>query len=306
MKRMLMAAAAALCLAGGLKAQSTAEEFHARYNSLTQTVGAAGLGVETLLNKWAKAFPDDNNMFQARFLFYFTKSQSSSVQARSENRYLGMQPLLNLKDSLGTPVYYFQVTSYDDELFGQAIKEIDRAIQSKPNDLDLRFAKISALIGYEKDSPDMACSELKSLMDYNGIEHPKWSYADSTVTGEYFSAAMQDYCFTFFKYATPASYKAFKELSEKMNQYEPDNSLFLDNLGTYYFVCENDCKTALKYYTRVLKKNPDDLTAIRNLVLLARHEKDVKLQKKYLPMLIKYAPDDITRQSAQAQLDALK
>ena len=55
----------------------------------------------------------------------------------------------------------------------------------------------------------------------------------------------------------------------------------------------------------MLKKHPDDLTAIRNGVLLARTKKDVKLEKKYLAMMAKYGATEVDRASATARLDAL-
>ena len=81
--------------------------------------------------------------------------------------------------------------------------------------------------------------------------------------------------------------------------------LFLDNLGSYYLVVAKNSKTALKYYNKVLKIKPDDMTAIKNLVILARNSKDVKLEKKYLPMMIKYTEDAATRMSAEKRLEFL-
>ena len=59
----------------------------------------------------------------------------------------------------------------------------------------------------------------------------------------------------------------------------------MDNMGSYYLVAENDSKTAMKYYSKVLKKAPDDYTAIKNSVLIARKQKNTKMEKKYLEKL---------------------
>ena len=116
---------------------------------------------------------------------------------------------------------------------------------------------------------------------------------------------MQEYCYTFFKFASPRCYEAFRELSEKMLRYEKDDPLYLNNLGSYYLVYKKDSKSALKYYNKVLKKHPDDLTALRNCVVLARHDKNAKLEKKYLPSLIKYTDNPTEKASAEARLSAL-
>ena len=59
----------ALFIGASLMAQTTAEEYQRRYDRLSEKVGAAGLGVETLLGKWEKDFPDDPGMLEAKFLF---------------------------------------------------------------------------------------------------------------------------------------------------------------------------------------------------------------------------------------------
>lgn len=117
---------------------------------------------------------------------------------------------------------------------------------------------------------------------------------------------MQEYCYAFFKIGTPHCFDAFKELSEKMLAYYPGNTVYMTNLGSYYLVYKHDSKTALKMYNKVLKKSPDDYTAIKNCVLLARSDRNAKLERKYLPMLIRVTPDETEKASAQARLDALK
>ena len=279
--------------------------YQERYNLLVSSVGVDGVGVETLLDKWARDYPEDPDMLQARFLLNLARSRTVTVETRDQARWLDQQPLFSLKDSLGNDVRYFQVARYDDTLFGVAVQSIDRAIQLYPERLDLRLAKITALMDYEQESPDMAVQELKSLIDYNTLQHPAWKYGAEDAGADLFDASVQEYCYTFFKYATPAGYQAFRDLSEKMLSCEPGNILFMDNMGSYYLVAEKNNKMALKYYNKVLKAKPDDMTAIRNCILLARNAKDVKLEKKYLPMMVRYAATDADRISAQARLDAL-
>ena len=286
-------------------AQTTQEEYIRRYNNLTARVGASGVGVETLLGKWEADWPEDLEMLSAKMLYYYDKSQSREIVKKDAKRFLGEAPTLTLKDSLGNEVNYFQETFYDDELFGRAIATLEKAIQLAPDRLDLRQNKVAALIGYEKESPDMALSDLRTLIDYNASRKPSWVYPDLAVDKEYFDAAIQEYCYIFFRYATPRCYDAFRDISLRMLEYEPDNILFLNNLGSYYLVVRRDSKTALKYYNKVLKIKKDDITAIRNCILLARNDKDVKLEKKYLPMMVQYGETEMDRIGAQSRLDYL-
>ena len=276
-----------------------------RYTLLVNKLGVEGVGVETLLQRWGKDYPDDMDMLLGKFTYYLSKSQSNSMDKIDASKYLGEAPTLTLKDSLGNDVNYFQVTNYDDELFGQATQAIDKAIGLAQDRLDLRLYKIAALIGYEKGSPDMALSGLKELIDYDGHSHPTWIYPGLEPGPDLFPSLVQEYCYTFFRQATPASYEAFKEVSEKMAGYYPKNTVFLTNIGSYYLVYKHDSKNALKMYNKVLKKDPGDYTAIKNCVLLARNDKNKKLEKKYLAMLAKVTPDETEKLQAEARLKSL-
>ena len=266
----------ALVLPLTLLAQTPQEDYVRRYNNLVGRVGLAGVGVETLLDRWAEDYPEDQQQYLARFSFWFTKAQTTSVIQLPQDRYLGREPLLPMTDSLGRKNNFFEDTAYDDEMFGQALDALDKAIALEPKKLDLRLLRIDALTAYEKGSPDMALSALKALVDEN-----------------------------FFRLGTDSSAEAFKSLSEHMLTYKKDDPMFLDNLGSYWLVSKKDYRKAQKYYDQVLKKHPDDNTAIRNGILLARNKKDVKLEKKYLAMMAQHGATETDKASASARLQAL-
>jgi tetratricopeptide (TPR) repeat protein len=284
---------------------SAQNRFEQRYNLLVSKLGPAGVGIETLLDNWAKADSTDEKLLAARFDYYLVKSRSTEVVKKTAKKYLGMDPLLSLKDSLGADVYYYQDVVYDDELFGKAIRAADRAISLYPDKLEYRFMKSNAYISYEKESPDMALAYLLSLVDENVRRKSSWTYEDEKVDQAFFQDAMQEYCFSFYSIETPAGYEAFRTLSEKLLMLFPDNTDFVNNLGSYYLIAKEDYKTAYKYYDEVLKKHPDDYTAIKNSILAARKQKNQKLEKKYLEMMVKYGPEN-ERLQAQGRLAVLK
>lgn len=297
----------ALALALTSVAQTTAEQFKSRYDLLVSKLGVTGIGIETLLDKWETAYPQDVDMLSGRFLYKLGKSAHSEVVTKDQARFMGQDPMLTLKDSLDRPVHYYQEAFYDDELFGEALKFIEKAIQIAPDRLDLRLSRITALMAYEKESPDMTAVQLRGLIDYNFTSRPEWVYPGvAEINAEVFDAFIQEYCVGFFRYGVPEAYSVFKEISERMLSYEKDNPLFLDNLGSYYLVAAHDNRTALKYYNKVLKKHPDDMTAIRNCIVLARNAKDRKLEKKYLVMMVKYGDDPMQKQAAQSRLESFK
>ena len=267
-------------------------------------MGPSGVGVETLLDKWEAAWPDDVQQMLARFSFCFNRSQNATIIQQDKERYLGREPLFPLTDSLGRRSYYFEDYTYDDDLFAQANLAIDRAIAARPHRLDYRMYKIDAMLAYEKGEPDMSLQQLKALADKEFKDHTPWEYEGMPgVDREQFKAFMQDYCVTLFRLGTETSAQAFKSFSEYLLGYCKDEPLYLDNLGSYYLV-KKDYKKAQKYFDQVLRKHPGDMTALSNGILMARARKEVKLEKKYLALMAKHGETEQDRNSAQVRLDA--
>lgn len=296
------ALAAALVLL--LPTLAFAQDFERKYNLLVERVGPCGVGLETLLDNWAKAEPDNDKMLAAKFNFWLTKGQGTEVVTNTQKKYLGMDAVLALKDSTGADVYYFEVLKYDDECFREAIASVDRAISMYPERLDFRFMKANAYISYERESPDMALANLLSLVNDFKAGKEKWTYGGQIADDDFFAAAMQEYCVSFYTLGTAGSYEAFRKLSEVMLGHYPDNPGFMSNMGSYNMLVKKDFKAALKYYNKVLKKHPDDYISIRNSALAARRLGNVKMEKKYLQMLVEHGTESDKIQ-AQARLDML-
>lgn len=304
MMKRLLAIVLIMSAASAMYAQ-TSERYQQRYDLLVSQFGPAGVGVETVLNNWEKVDSTNARMLMGRFSYLFTKAQSGQVEARPGKKYLGMDPVLTLKDSLGNDVNYFQVNVFDDEIYGEAMKAADKAVSVWPDRLDFRFMKANAYIAYEKESPDMALAYLMALADENPKRKSSWEYEGEKVNQEFFQDAMQEYCYSFYSLGTPAGYEAFRTLSEKMAGMFPDNPSFLNNIGSYYLIAKEDYKTAYKYYNKVLKAHPGDYSAIRNGVLAARKQKNVKVEKKYLELMLKYG-SEAEKLQAESRLKSLK
>ena len=304
-RKIFMSLLSGFCLTMSLAyaQEETAETYRNRYNLVVSKLGYDGVGVETILNQWAKADSLDVDMLTAKFNYYFTKAQSTEVVVKPQKKYLGADPVLSLKDSTGTDVYYFQEVMYDDALFADAMRSLDKAISVKPSRIDLRFTKTAALMSYEKGSPDMALSYLLAMadMDQEGCE---WEYPGYEISDGFFTEAIQEYCHAFFQLGTPSAYNAFRTLSERMLLENPKDPVFLTNMGTYDFIVARDYGGALKYYKKALKIRPGDYTALKNCVLLARQQKNVKMERKYLSEFLEVAPDS-EKSAAEARLKFL-
>lgn len=270
MKRLILAIAAiALCAAAA--AQTTPEEYLARLERLVRSVGPAGVGVETLLDRWEEDFPDDQTVHVARFNYHFQKSQRTEMVAKgTQRRYLGNPPTLTLKDTDGQDVNYFPEDFFDEEEFAEAMKVLDRQIALRPDELRFHFLKVSALAAYEKESPDMAAAELKSLIERQASARPAWTLDGEPADAEVFQQGVGEYCYDFYQIATPSGYEYFREVSERMNKLFPKNPVFLDNLGSYELVVKGNDKQAAKYYKKALKLDPDDYAATSNLQIIER------------------------------------
>ncbi|MCQ2149496.1 MAG: hypothetical protein MJY45_03950 [Bacteroidales bacterium] len=303
-KKIFIAALAAI-VCTGIYAQTTAEQYRERYFTLVKRVGADGVGVETLLEKWDAAYPDDKEMMCARAVFFLVKSKTSRVVEKNQQKYMGEKPIMSLKDSLGVAHNYFEEYDYDDAYFSKADKMMERAIAAYPYDLDLRSNKIFALIGYEKENPDMVVQTIKGLIDYNFSSKPAWITGGEKASGDDFNDLIQRVCYMLFSINSPSGMEAFKSVSEKMLSYLPKSPIFLSNLGSYHLVYGHNPKAALKCYQKVLKIEPGNYPAVKNCVIAARELKDKKLEKKYLELLATVTSNDMERESAKVRAESL-
>ena len=287
-------------------AQSDAAAYAARYERQVRNVGAAGVGVETILDRWESDFPDDPALMEARYKFYLAKSLSTTVVAKNTDKYLGNAPVLALKDSTGADIKYFEDNVFVDSLFARSQTAIDKAIALAPSELAYRIDKITSLMLYEKDSPDLATQELLKLTAYNANSKPSWVYYGLPVDEDTFVSTVQEYCFNFFKYGTPGSYEAFRTVSEAMLKLYPSDTDFMNNLGSYWLGYKQNNRKALKWDNKVLKLDPANYNAAKNCVVLARNSKDTKLEKKYLPALIEASPSESEKQAFRLRLEGLQ
>ena len=303
MKKVLIVAA--LLAVAAAYAQTPGEVHKARYERQVRITGPAGVGVETILDRWEAECPDDPAMLEGRYRYCLNKGLSTRVVPKEGARWLGNEPVVTLKDSVGRDVNYFEENVFVDSLFARSQTAISRAIALEPSELAYRVDKVTALILYEKESPELATGELMSMIDYHRTAHPSWTYYGEAVGEDVFVSTIQEYCYNLFNYGTPGSYEAFRKVSEAMLKLFPKNTDFLANMGSYYLVGENSPRKALKWYNKVLKINPKDYTAAKNCVVLARKEKNERLEKKYLPMLIAATDSEIERRGYEARLEAL-
>lgn len=283
MKRISAALAALVLACTALPAQSV--DWQKKYERQVKAVGLSGVGVETILDSWGAADSSSVDYLAARYAFWFDKSHSLVVEAHDSPRYLGMEPMFELSDSSkSNTVWYYQVDSFDDELFGRALRYLDKAAAAMPAELEYRVWKVSALMLYEKESPDMTLGLILSLIDEDRSTGQKWLYQGEEQDRDFFDGLIQEFCWNLFNLGTPQAREAFLKVSEKMLSYDRKSPVFMANVGSY-LMSVKEYKKALKQFDKVLKLDPDNDTAIRNCVTIARILRDDKLKSRYNPML---------------------
>lgn len=250
----------------------TPEEFKQQYLLQTKVAGLSGLGVKTVLNSWEAAHPNDTSMLEAGFFYHLDRARGSTVVARPEKKYLGLAPALTLKDSTGKDVYYYELPLYEEEQFSLSQKYLDRAISLAPDNLSYRFQKITTLLDYEGESPDMAASALLNLIELNYDKSPHWNMDGKLMSGEDFVNSVKEYCYAFWQLGTPTGYESFHRVSSRMLKSNPKDVVFIDNLGSYWQVYKRDYKRAARYYKKALKIDPDDYAATHNLKILKKQK----------------------------------
>ena len=69
MRRFIVFVAAAVLFSSAALAQVSSKDFNDRYQLLVSKLGPSGVGIETLINRWETAYPDDIEMLIAKFSF---------------------------------------------------------------------------------------------------------------------------------------------------------------------------------------------------------------------------------------------
>lgn len=242
----------------------TSADYAEQYSRQVSMTGMAGVGVQTILDNWAKAYPDEPSVYEGYFLYYWTKSQDNRIVIKPIKKFLGNKPVFQAADSLGEMKYFFEETFFDDENFGLATKYIDKAIELAGENLNFRCEKILALIEYEKESPDMAKMEVNSMID-DYQTHPQWTFDGEKVNDDVFADVVQDYIAVFIRIASPQSFAAALEIASRMNKLFPKRTVFLTDIASYHTLCTKDYKKATKYLKNALKIDPADESA-RNIL----------------------------------------
>jgi len=259
---------AGACTGAWAQDDDPAASYRAAYERQVKNVGLSGIGVQTIIDRWERVAPDDPELLEAKFSYYYSKSRSTEIVVKDQKKYLGQKPVVTLKDSLGNDVYYFEDPVFTDSLFAKGMTSIGKAVSLNRKELRAQLYEISALMDYEKESPDLAVEKLSALIDAYHADKTGWTLDGNEVGDDVVCQAVGEYCYNLFNIGSKSCYDYFLSLSEKMNKLYPENTVFIDNIGTYYQVAQRNNKKAAKYYKKALKINPEDYAALTNMRII--------------------------------------
>lgn len=242
-------------------AQLTSAEYKEKYDRQVRAVGYAGLGVETILERWASVHPDDTDMLEGRFFFELTRARSTKVLRSPKPKYLNRDPLLTLKDSTGAPVYFFEEEFYDDSLFTCAIRCLERATALQPDEFLYRAHLVNSHNAREKEQPRLAVEELDALISYDKARHPAWTYRGNPTSESFFTDVVQEYCRLYRGIGSPEGYEALRRISERMIKLYPERTEFQLNMAHYWNEAKNNPRKAISICKKILSRHKEEEAA---------------------------------------------
>lgn len=228
---------------------------------------------DSILQVWARATPDDPDLFAARFNLLFNRAHSEIMVLSSDSSQTDEE--LILTDSTGNPAgYMYSKEIWDDSLVNRAFEEIDRGIASSPNRIDFRLGKAAAATIASRWK--VAVDAIDGLLEQDARNGGKWfnkgnvvqTNADTIIAEAVFERLGDIYnteSRAAVEYALPLADKAAERFS---------NDVRILNMagGLNFGVGNNDA--ALKYFEKAARVAPDDAIPLTNIAYIHYQQGD--------------------------------
>lgn len=230
-------------MSGSLFAQSE-EDF---YNKFVQLCNVEGSGpeIEQLLTSWDNKFPEDAELFIARFNHYLI---------------LGEEEVVRLDNSM-----IYSDVSYNQGMFNKAISELEAGLELHPKRLDMWFGKSYAL-GQNRSFYEQKEAILE-LLDYSEKIEFEWQWKKGETLNdarEQVYNSVQDYVYTMFNTSATLLCDNIIEISDKMISLFPNDKFNYSNVGSCYLVKE-DYDKAINYLNKAKQIDEQDPLILYNI-----------------------------------------
>ena len=252
------------------------------------------LKLKEILQKWQNDSPEDADLHASWFNFYLLRAITETMQITTAPPVSNEEALV-LTDSLGNEVgYMYGAVRQDSVLLEKAYDWLDKGIQKHPDRLDLRFGKITCLLG--RGDYKRFLKDVQSALDYSLVikNHWKWTLDEQLPIEEgqeIFLNGMQDYFVSCFEANTSESESAAMELVKMVLKYYPDDMKFRTNQATVYYM-KGEYVVALQQYLNLLEDYPNDTILLGNIAYIYTLKEDKPNAIRYYQRMLEVGNEE--------------
>lgn len=207
------------------------------------------------LAQWETSYPDDGELWPARFNYHINKSRQSVLNL-SADTIVHSEEALMLTNEDGTLAGSIQpLVMWDDDEFNLAIEAIESGIKARPERLDYRLGEVTAF--RYRDMNAKAVDLLIDIARTDVAPDTRWLWTDDEEIPGNVVDAISDVAAELFYSEEDDDDEAFRRLIAASLQLYPDNFMILNYAGTERLI-SHDYDQALVYFDRALSLNPGD------------------------------------------------
>ena len=265
------------------------------------------LKLKEILQKWQNDSPEDADLHASWFNFYLLRAITETMQITTAPPVSNEEALV-LTDSLGNEVgYMYGAVRQDSVLLEKAYDWLDKGIQKHPDRLDLRYGKITCLLG--RGDYKRFLKDVQSALDYSLVikNHWKWTLDEQLPIEEgqeIFLNGMQDYFVSCFEANTSESESAAMELVKMVLKYYPDDMKFRTNQATVYYM-KGEYVVALQQYLNLLEDYPNDTILLGNIAYIYTLKEDKPNAIRYYQRMLEVGNEE-EKEFARKNIQELK
>lgn len=248
------------------------------------------LAQRQVLQQWEKAQPNNAELMTMYYNYYMQRARREIVQVFSTPPDGEALELRNEKGELsgymGSEIFYEKAQTQ------QAIAWLDRALQSYPNRLDIRFGKIYAL-GLIEDWQPFTTAILEAIAHGKKINH-HWLWKNNEAVDEaadFFAGSIQDYQVDLFNTQDDELLNNVRTIARQLLEQFPNHIESLSNIVVSYMY-EKKYEQALPYLERAIQVDPEDAILVNNMAELQKRMGHYNEARRYYQRLIELIPEE--------------
>ena len=251
----------------------------------------------TLLQQWARATPEDPELYTSQFNYYYVRSKHEGILLDPKQQ---SGNTLVVKDSTGKVVGYIsEQVDFDTRLTDSAFLCIDLGIRKFPDRLDMRFGKCYLLS--EMGRFDKLTVELIDIVNYSKTNHCNWYWMDNEKLDSaqgFMLGTIHNYLTRLYSAEDDAMLQQIKQIGDVTLRVYPDCIEIL-SMNAVANIILKDYDAALGYLQRAEKLDPHDFIVLGNLAQAYLRKGDKPNAIKYFQLTQTYGDEDAKKEAAE-------